>query len=43
MFINTQKEEFSYAYISAVASTAGYSFQNALRTLMQQIANRELI
>lgn len=33
MFITTQKEEFSYAYISAVASTAGYSFQIAPRPL----------
>lgn len=33
MFITTQKEEFSYAYISAVASVAGYSFQIASRPL----------
>ena len=33
MFITTQKEEFSYAYISAVASAAGYSFQIAPRPL----------
>lgn len=33
MFITTQKEEFSYAYISAVASVAGYSFQIAPRPL----------
>lgn len=33
MFITTQKEEFSYAYISAVASAAGYSFQIASRPL----------
>ena len=33
MFITTQKEEYSYAYISAVASTAGYSFQIAPRPL----------
>jgi hypothetical protein len=33
MFITTQKEEFSYAYISAVVSVAGYSFQIAPRPL----------
>jgi hypothetical protein len=33
MFITTQKEEYSYAYISAVKSTAGYSFQIAPRPL----------
>ncbi len=33
MELNTQKEEFSYAYIHAVASTAGYSFQIASRPL----------
>ncbi len=33
MFITTQKEEFSYAYISAIASAAGYSFQIAPRPL----------
>lgn len=33
MFITTQKEEFSYAYTSAVASAAGYSFQIAPRPL----------
>ncbi|BAZ11599.1 hypothetical protein NIES4071_34250 [Calothrix sp. NIES-4071] len=33
MFITTQKEEYSYAYISAVALTAGYSFQIAPRPL----------
>jgi predicted lysophospholipase L1 biosynthesis ABC-type transport system permease subunit len=33
MFITTQKEEYSYAYISAVASAAGYSFQIAPRPL----------
>jgi hypothetical protein len=33
--INTQKEEFSYAYIYAVASAAGYSFQRAIRPLDQ--------
>ena len=33
MYINTQKEEFSYAYINAVASAAGYSFQVAPRPL----------
>lgn len=33
MFITTQKEEFSYAYISALASVAGYSFQIAPRPL----------
>jgi Domain of unknown function (DUF4365) len=31
--INQQKEQFSYAYIYAVASTAGYSFQIAARPL----------
>lgn len=30
---NTQKEEFSFAYIHAVASAAGYSFQIASRAL----------
>lgn len=35
MYINTQKEEFSYAYINAVASAAGYSFQIAPRPLDQ--------
>ncbi len=29
MDLNTQKEEFSYAYIYTVASAAGYSFQRA--------------
>lgn len=29
MYINTQKEEFSYAYVYAVTSAAGYSFQRA--------------
>jgi hypothetical protein len=33
--INTQKEEFSYAYIYAVASAAGYSFQRATTPLDQ--------
>lgn len=33
MDINQQKEQFSYAYIYAVASTAGYSFQIAPRPL----------
>jgi Domain of unknown function (DUF4365) len=33
MFITTQKEEFSYAFISAIASAAGYSFQIAPRPL----------
>ncbi len=33
MYITTQKEEFSYAYINAVASAAGYSFQIAPRPL----------
>jgi hypothetical protein len=33
MYITTQKEEFSYAYINAVVSVAGYSFQIAPRPL----------
>ena len=33
MDINIQKEEFSYAYIYAVVSAAGYSFQIANRPL----------
>ena len=33
MYITTQKEEFSYAYINAIASAAGYSFQIAPRPL----------
>jgi hypothetical protein len=33
--INTQKEEFSYAYIYALASAAGYSFQRATTPLDQ--------
>ncbi|MBR8836916.1 MAG: DUF4365 domain-containing protein [Stigonema ocellatum SAG 48.90 = DSM 106950] len=33
MYITTQKEEFSYAYINALASAAGYSFQIAPRPL----------
>ena len=33
MDINIQKEEFSYAYIYAVVSAAGYSFQIATRPL----------
>ena len=32
MDINLQKEEFSYAYIYAVASSAGYSFQKSSRS-----------
>ncbi len=32
MDINLQKEEFSYAYIYAVASSAGYSFQKPSRS-----------
>ncbi|HAA30403.1 MAG TPA: hypothetical protein DCE56_25340 [Cyanobacteria bacterium UBA8553] len=35
MNINTQKEEFSYAYIYAVASAVGYSFQRATTPLDQ--------
>ena len=35
MYITTQKEEFSYAYINAIASAAGYSFQIASRPLDQ--------
>lgn len=31
--INTQKEEFSYAYIHAVVSAAGYAFQRATRAV----------
>jgi hypothetical protein len=31
--INIQKEEFSYAYVYAIASAAGYSFQLAPRPL----------
>ncbi len=33
MDINTQKEEFSYAYVSSVASAAGYKFEIASRPL----------
>jgi len=33
MDLNSQKEEFSYAYIYAVASTAGHSFQLTSRQL----------
>ncbi len=33
MDINTQKEEFSYAYIYSVAAATGYSFQIAPRPL----------
>ena len=33
MDINQQKEQFSYAYIYAVAASAGYSFQIAARPL----------
>ncbi|NEP58035.1 MAG: DUF4365 domain-containing protein [Symploca sp. SIO2G7] len=31
MDLNTQKEEFSYAYLYAVTSAAGYSFQKSSR------------
>ena len=31
--INTQKEEFSYAYIRAVASVAGYAVEQKLRAM----------
>ena len=33
MDLNQQKEQFSYAYIYAIASTAGYSFQIAAKPL----------
>ncbi|MEO0684759.1 MAG: DUF4365 domain-containing protein, partial [Cyanobacteria bacterium J06649_11] len=33
MDINIQKEEFSYAYIYAIVSAAGYSFQIATRPM----------
>ncbi|MEH2053526.1 hypothetical protein [Nostoc sp.] len=33
MYITTQKEEFSYAYINAIASAGDYSFQIAPRPL----------
>lgn len=33
MNINTQKEEFSYAYIRAVASVAGYAVEQKLRAM----------
>lgn len=33
MSLNTQKEDFSYAYIYAVASSMGYSLQAATRRL----------
>lgn len=33
MDINLQKEEYSYAYIYAIASAAGYSFQKSSRAL----------
>ncbi len=33
MTLNTQKEDFSYAYIYAVATAAGYSLQTATRRL----------
>ncbi|MDB9536577.1 DUF4365 domain-containing protein [Dolichospermum planctonicum CS-1226] len=33
MDINLQKEEFSYAYIYAIAAAAGYSFQKSSRIL----------
>lgn len=33
MSFNTQKEDFSYAYVHAVAATAGYSLQSATRRL----------
>lgn len=35
MDLNTQKEEFSYAYVHAVVSATGYSFQIAPRPLDQ--------
>lgn len=33
MTLNTQKEDFSYAYVYAVAATVGYSLQAATRRL----------
>ncbi|MDF5727244.1 MAG: DUF4365 domain-containing protein [Rhizonema sp. PD38] len=33
MSLNTQKEDFSYAYVHAVTATAGYSLQTATRRL----------
>ena len=33
MNFSTQKEDFSYAYIYAVAAAAGYSLQSATRRL----------
>ncbi|MDZ7996049.1 MAG: DUF4365 domain-containing protein [Nostoc sp. EfeVER01] len=33
MSLNTQKEDFSYAYVYAVTATAGYSLQAATRRL----------
>jgi hypothetical protein len=33
--LNTQKEEFSYCYIQAIASAAGYAFQRATTPLDQ--------
>jgi Domain of unknown function (DUF4365) len=33
MSLNTQKEDFSYAYIYAVTAAAGYSLQSATRRL----------
>jgi hypothetical protein len=33
MTLNTQKEDFSYAYVYAVAATVGYSLQPATRRL----------
>lgn len=33
MDLNSQKEEFSYAYIHAVASAAGYTFERAAQPL----------
>ncbi|MEQ8386494.1 MAG: hypothetical protein RH949_29480 [Coleofasciculus sp. A1-SPW-01] len=35
MNINIQKEEFSYAYVYAIASAAGYSFQRTTTPLDQ--------
>ncbi|WP_017742610.1 DUF4365 domain-containing protein [Scytonema hofmannii] len=33
MSLNTQKEDFSYAYVYAVTAAAGYSLQAATRRL----------
>lgn len=33
MALNTQKEDFSYAYVYGVAAAAGYSLQSATRQL----------